>query len=268
MTRGWLLLTLALAACGQAPVAPTNTVGSDNTLRDAPAQPAEVTFQAADGVTLHGNFYPATDPRALILLFHQAGANRAEYADIAPRLAAEGYAALAIDQRSGGTMFGASNQTVVQQGTSTSFDAAKADLEAAVVWAKGQKLPIVLWGSSYSAALTVLVAAEHSELRGALVFSPGEYLEDKGAVRRAAAEVTIPLFITSAREPDELADAKAIYAAAASREKTLYTPDKGGAHGSVALTADANPEGASGVWNAVNAFLTAITGGTAVPEAR
>jgi hypothetical protein len=37
-----------------------------------------------------------------ILLSHQAGSNRAEYAPIAPRLVKPGFNCLAIDQRSGG----------------------------------------------------------------------------------------------------------------------------------------------------------------------
>lgn len=46
----------------------------------------------------------------MILLFHQAGSSKAEYATISPRLVAAGYSALAIDQRSGGELFG-SNET-------------------------------------------------------------------------------------------------------------------------------------------------------------
>ena len=263
-----LLLALALSACDRSPVEVPNASADDAPTRPAPAQPAQVSFKAADGVTLHGNFYPAQDPRALILLFHQAGANRAEYAEIAPRLAAEGYSALAIDQRSGGTMFGSSNQTVVEQGRSVPFEAAQADLEAAVAWAKGQKLPVIVWGSSYSAALAILVAADHPELNGALAFSPGEYLADKGAVHRAAERVTVPLFVTAAREPAEIEDARTIFAAVPGEAKTLYLPTVGGAHGSVALTATANPDGASATWEAVDAFLRRITGGTVAAPAR
>jgi hypothetical protein len=55
----------------------------------APSMP--VTFNAKDGVKLFGNYYAAPNPKAIILLFHQAGSNKAEYATIAPRLVAAGY---------------------------------------------------------------------------------------------------------------------------------------------------------------------------------
>lgn len=263
MTRT-LPFLLALAACGQSPFE-TNTV---DTSRPAPARPAEVTFQAADGVTIHGNFYPAQDPKALILLFHQAGANRAEYADIAPRLAAEGYSALAIDQRSGGTMFGTANETVVELGKSQSYDAARQDIEAAIDWAEGQKLPVLLLGSSYSAAVATLVAADHPELTGVLLFSPGEYLEDRSAVMAAAGRLSMPLFVTSARDADEVADARALVAAAPTREKVLFLPTVGGAHGASSLRADTNSKGADGVWTAMNAFLARVAPGTSKLAAR
>ncbi len=261
MKHAFLLAALALSACNATPVEAPET-SADGEARSVPARPADVSFAAADGVTLHGNFYPAQNPRALILLLHQAGSNRAEYTDIAPRLAAEGYSALAIDQRSGGTMFGASNQTVVEQGRSAPFDEARADVEAAIGWAKGQKLPVILWGSSYSAALVILAAADHPELSGALAFSPGEYLAAKGAVHQAAARLRVPLFVTAAREPAEVQDARTIVAAVPGDAATLYLPTFGGAHGSVALTATANPDGASGAWEAVDGFLRRITAGT------
>lgn len=256
--RRTLPLLLALAACGQSPVE-TNTAEAS---RPIPARPAEVTFQAADGVTIHGNFYPAQDPKALILLHHQAGANRSEYSDIAPRLAAAGYSALAIDQRSGGTMFGTGNETVIELGESQPYEAARQDIEAAIDWAEGQKLPVLALGSSYSAAVATLAAADHGELQGLLLFSPGEYLEDGSAVTTAARRLTMPLFVTSAREPEEVADARAIVAAAPSEDKVFYLPPDGGAHGASALRSDRNPKSAGGVWNAMNAFLARVAPGT------
>lgn len=78
-------------------------------------RPTAVFLKAADGVLVHGLEYRAIRPRALILLFHQAGSSKAEYATIAPRLAAAGYTSLAIDQRSGGSLLGP-NATVAGVG--------------------------------------------------------------------------------------------------------------------------------------------------------
>lgn len=271
MTMRWpvlFMLPLALAACGGSPVEAPEATASNGPMRSASGQPAQVRFEAADGVALHGSLYSAENPKALILLFHQAGANRSEYADIAPRLASSGYSALAIDQRSGGTMFGSSNETVVAQGKSVPYEAAQADLEAAIAWAEGQKLPVIVWGSSYSAALALLVAADHPELRGVVAFSPGEYLADNRAVHRAAARIAVPVFVTSASEPDEVADARSLVAAVPGDDKTLFSPTVGGAHGSVALTATANPDGAAATWAALEVFLTRVTGGTGPTEDR
>ena len=45
----------------------------------------EVTLSAVDGVRIFGTFYPAPNPSApIILLFHQSGSNRWEYAPIYP----------------------------------------------------------------------------------------------------------------------------------------------------------------------------------------
>ena len=63
----------------------------------------EVTLTAADGVKISGTYYAAASKSApIILLFHQAGSNRWEYAPIAPRLVKAGFSALAIDARHGG----------------------------------------------------------------------------------------------------------------------------------------------------------------------
>jgi hypothetical protein len=77
----------------------------------ASVSPGPVTLQAHDGVSVSGLVYEARQPKGIILLFHQAGSSKAEYATIAPGLAAAGFTALAIDQRSGGTLYGP-NETV------------------------------------------------------------------------------------------------------------------------------------------------------------
>ncbi|MBX9795833.1 MAG: alpha/beta hydrolase, partial [Sphingomonas sp.] len=56
----------------------------------------------------------------MLLLFHQAGSSKDEYAAIAPQLAADGYSALAIDARAGGDLFGP-NQTVAALGGSADY---------------------------------------------------------------------------------------------------------------------------------------------------
>jgi dienelactone hydrolase len=218
-----------------------------------------VSFAARDGVQVFADYYSAgSKAKPLILLFHQAGSNRGEYATIGPMLATLGFNALAIDQRSGGNAWGRSNDTIKRLGKSTGYDEALPDLEAALQWAKssGETGSIILWGSSYSAALVFLLAASHPrEVNAILAFSPGEYLRGPSTVRKAAAQVSIPIFVTSAKDPKEIAVAKSIFDASPSVEKIRFVPQIAGVHGSSTLREDQNPDGTEENWVAVKQFL-------------
>ena len=218
-----------------------------------------ISFMARDHVQVFGDYYSAgSQAKPLILLFHQASSNRGEYATIGSTLATLGFNALAIDQRSGGNTWGQTNDTVKHLGKSTDYGEALLDLEAALQWAKSsdQTGPIIVWGSSYSAALVFLLAVNHRrEIKAILAFSPGEYLRGSSTVRKAAAQVSIPIFVTSAKDPKEIAVAKSILDASPSAEKTQFVPQIAGVHGSSTLREDQNPDGAQENWAAVKQFL-------------
>ena len=189
----------------------------------APAS-SSVTLTAEDSVVVHGTYTSAPAAKALILLFHQAGSSKGEYATIAPRLASAGYASLAIDQRVGGPLFGRNETATAIKGTASYLDT-KHDLIAALDWAKRKQLPIVLWGSSYSAALVFVVAAEDPGIvRALLAFSPGEYLGKAASVRTAAAKVHVPIFVTTAQNREEIAAGKSILTFAPARLKVQFIP--------------------------------------------
>lgn len=241
-----LAAALALGACGQGG-------GGSPAGKALPRHPEN--FKAADRVPIVGFEYENSAPKAVILLFHQAGSSKYEYDTIGPRLADMGYTALAIDQRSGGTLFG-DNSTVAVVGGSKSYAQAKQDLQGAVNWARDKKLPIILWGSSYSAALVFQVAAENPDaIRAVLAFSPGEYLDQPDAVKTAASRLRVPVFVTSAKDPKEVAAAKAILDAVPIKQKVQFVPLTAGVHGSSTLIPDKNPAGAQENWRAVADFL-------------
>lgn len=231
-------------------------------LRMAEAQ-QPVQFKTADGVTIYGSYYAAKNSaQPMILLFHQAEANRYEYAPIAPKLVALGFNCLAIDQRWGGEMFGHGNETVQKLGHEETVENKLADLEAdldaALAWAK-QKDPskkFILWGSSYSASLVFVEAAKHpNSVAGVLAFSPGEYFDrHPQLVRDAAANVHVPVFVTSENDPERFSDATRIFNAVASHDKVHYVA-RYAVHGSATLRADRNPQGAATNWQAVARFL-------------
>ena len=222
-----------------------------------PASAEPVRLTASDGVAVSGTFYPAARAKAVILLFHQAGSGKGEYATIAPHLAASGYDALAIDQRVGGSLFGR-NETAARVSGKPSYAEAQRDLEAAFAWASKRDKPVILWGSSYSAALVFRVAAAHpGHIAAVLAFSPGEYLENPPSVATSAARVTVPVFVTSASDAGEIAAARAITAAVRSSTKTQYVP-RAAVHGSSTLIASRNAAGAAANWAAVQAFLSKV----------
>ena len=253
----WILalpLLLSAAACDAKPA------GNSATENAIPTAAEAMTLKAADGVTVYGRLYQAAQPRAVILLFHQAGSSKDEYATIGPRLVKAGYRALAVDQRAGGGLFG-KNETAAALGREADYLEARPDLQAALDWAQTQHLPIILWGSSYSSSLIFPLAADHPQgIIALLSFSPGEYFDsDKQMIRRAAAKVTVPVFIASANSKEERDDADPVMAALPkSAQNERYVPEHG-VHGSSMLIASRNPAGAEANWREVLAFLDRVT---------
>jgi dienelactone hydrolase len=249
-----IVAALALTGCDQA---------ATSLPKPMPEQPSmmavtAVDFMADDGLTVSGRYYRADKPKALILLFHQANSSKDEYAEIAPRLVEAGYAALAIDQRSGGAMFG-KNETAARMPKGADYASAIHDLQGALNWAGSMSLPVIVWGSSYSSSLVFeLVAKNPTKVAAVLSFSPGEYLGDGNPVAAAATKVRVPVFITSAKDAQEIAAAKAIFDAVPDARKTMAVPRIAGIHGSSTLIASRNKAGAAENWNAVMTFLKSV----------
>jgi dienelactone hydrolase len=194
-----------------------------------------------------------------LLLFHQADSGKGEYAPLAPRLAALGFNAIAIDQRSGGDMYG-TNETAAQLGKTVSEQDALPDMEAALAWARATHpaSKIVAVGSSYSAALVFVLAAKHpGDLAAVAAFSPSEYFPKPSYVRTSARKLKIPVFIDSGSDPQEIANARNIFAAVGSHDKMQYIP-KAGVHGASTLRVDRDAAGASDNFDALVAFLRRV----------
>lgn len=260
---GWLLastlLTGSLGGCQKPPTqkAPTPEQPSKMAVTD-------INFMADDGLTVSGRFYRATPPKALILLFHQANSSKDEYSTIAPKLVEKGFSALAIDQRSGGTMFG-KNMTASRVQSPATYGDARHDLEAALAWGRSMNLPIIIWGSSYSSALVFELAAKHpADVSAILAFSPGEYVGPGNPVAAAATKVRVPVYVSVGSNPDEVREARPIFEAVGAKLKTLYVP-KSGVHGSSTLIPDRNPGGAVDNWASVERFLNSLDKGPSAP---
>jgi len=250
-----------LCACGGGGARGGASAATAIPAQEPPANSSGVAMQlsAADGVTIQAMHYPAPAAKALILLFHQGNSNFAEYERIGPRLVKEGFSALAIDERHGGTLFGRVNLTVQARGTSSSNLAALPDLEAAFAWAADQHLPIVVWGSSDSASLVFGLSSKHPDrVRAVLSFSPLlSDVESPGWGEAAAAQTTAPTFVASSGDPAEITAATQTLNASGATLKRQYQPSGRGLHGSSTLDPVRNPQGSEEGWSAVLDFLKA-----------
>lgn len=216
------------------------------------------TLKAADGLSISADIYrdAAKQDAPWIVLTHQAGSSRGEYRTIAPRLNKLGFNAIAIDQRSGKTFAGVRNETAQRaaaRGSKRSYAAAMPDIEAAIAWAREQTSgPVLLWGSSYSAALALWLAGQKPSLvDGVIAMSPGEYIRGRG-IARAAGGITAPTLITSPAK--ERGKWQRIFKAIPAKHKVGYAPTSGGRHGSSALIAARN-KSSEAYWAVVQKFL-------------
>ena len=123
---------------------------------------------------------------------------------LAPLLNKAGFSTVAIDQRSGGNLWDDVNRAAAEEKNGANFAAAIPDIEAAILYGSKQHSgPLIVWGSSYSAALVFIGAAHHPEVKALLAFSPAEYVEGY-LIRKEAAKLSIPVFITSAPDAGEI----------------------------------------------------------------
>ena len=231
--------------------------------------PSQVVFPSLDKTPVTGQLYwvqestPGHDSsRPFIVLCHQAGWSRGEYLEIAPQLNAMGFNCMAIDQRSGGTVNEVKNETAAQAssaGKETGFIDAEQDILAAIQYVRDTGYgtgKVVLWGSSYSAALALRIAGEHPDLvDGVLAFAPGEYFgrfdKPKDWIESSARKIKVPAFITSAR--NEARNWSAIFEAIPGDSRTRFIPTSKGNHGSRALWKQFDDS--DDYWNATREFL-------------
>jgi len=220
-----------------------------------------VHFKANDGVKITADLYMTYNTKApFIILYHQAGFSRGEYRSIAPKLNELGFNCMAIDQRSGKEVNGVINKThleAVRLNKPTEYIDAIPDIQAAYLYVKHGVKPdkIILWGSSYSAAIVFFLGSTHyNGVDGILAFSPGEYFKINGKkIETYAKRIECPVFITSAKNEKE--QWKNIYNAIR-KEKKSFLPNEIGKHGSKALWKDNNNNEA--YWAAVKDFLLKI----------
>src|ERR1051326_4945708 len=194
----------------------------------------KITFPASDGVIVTADLYFISDSLPYMILCHQAGYSRAEYAETAGKFCHLGYNCLAIDQRSGKEVNGVKNETAAsaeQKKKPTTYLDAEKDILAAIdyVYTKSGK-KVFLVGSSYSASLALKIAATNKKVKSVMAFSPGEYFGTKLKLKDAIADLSAPIFVTSSK--DEAQDVTALISDIKSKIKNQFVPTSKGKHGS------------------------------------
>ena len=216
----------------------------------------KVSFFASDGLKISADLYLDDLQKPFILLFHQAESSRGEYKDIAPKLTKMGYNCLAVDLRSGQKSNFVKNETAQrasEQKYVNRLIEAKKDIEAAIDYVlKYNQKPVVLFGSSYSASLALIVASENKRVSSVIAFSPGEYFRPELTVRENISRVSQPLFIASSEM--EYSYVKDLTSIVSSTDKMLFKPTQSrGTHGAKALWEQS--DGSSEYWLVLSQFF-------------
>jgi len=217
-----------------------------------------ITFPSKDGLTITADLYEGKSTDPYIVLFHQANYSRGEYRESAQRLRKLGYNCLAIDQRSGNEVNYVKNQTAEAaraQGLPTEYLNARQDMEAAIDYVKSvSKKPMVIVGSSYSASLSIVLAAENHSVKALIVFSPGEYFGETLKIAPYISKISCPVFVTASSK--EMSMVNLLFDSAPKRYLTIYNPKTQGVHGSKVLWTET--QGSDECWLALLQFFSQI----------
>ena len=184
----------------------------------------EVVFiYSADSTKIRGDLYLRNHSFPFIILCHGESTDRSEFYDIAPRLLNLNYNCLAIDM---GTT-GSHNYSLAGGQTS---------LRAAIAYVRRfNSLPVILFGSSWSASLCLLESATNPQIRAIVALSPGEYFLPRIRMSDVVEKISQPVFICGTRA--EFSYLQKMVEKRPDGEIALFQPEKGkGVHGAAALT--------------------------------
>lgn len=220
---------------------------------------SRLSFASGDGLAVYADHYFADISYPYIILFHQLESSRGEYREIAPRLNKLGYNCLAVDLRTGGEINFIRNETILNSPSGSSSQRlfeSKKDMEASIDFVKslsGKKA--VLFGSSFSASLALILAAEREDVLAVVAFSPGEYFSGNPNVSNKLSQLTKPAFIAAARSERKivLEMTRTIPPA----RKTLFFPSSAeGSHGAKSLFE--KEKGNGDYWLALMMFFNSL----------
>jgi dienelactone hydrolase len=158
-----------------------------------------VSFKAVDGVDIFADQYISNEKNAYVLMFHQDGYSRGEYREIAKKLLKLGYNCLAVDLRNGNEVNFVRNETARNVDNKTiarDFIDCQKDITASIDYAFNlSKRKVVLFGSSFSASLSLIIGRSDERVAAVIAFSPGEYFYPAISVKDKIVQLDKPVYI-------------------------------------------------------------------------
>lgn len=227
----------------------------------APTVPGaeELTFAAADGVTIHGSYWaPDRATTACVVFAHQLSSTRAEYVPVIARLKGQAHL-YAIDLRGHGASTQGPDGVQSWKGfTAEDWQRLEVDLTGALDTVRGKgagEACVVVGASIGSSASLRLAGASPERVAGVVLLSPG--LNYRGLATPDAARATrAPVLIVHSQESGAVDAATAL----ANILRDVSTPvdvfaDPGAAHGMKIVAGD------PAILDRVIAFIAARLGG-------
>ena len=224
----------------------------------------KVDFTTADNRKVIGNLYHIGSNKPVILLFHQAGYNKYEYADIAPKLNELGYNCLAVDLTGGGEFAEHKNETV-ESGRPLELEDiegrlgnAEGEIAAAIAYVyNSYKTKVILWGSSYSATLALFAGAKEKNVSAVLCFSAFNHFRDaRPPLESILPGLKKPFFMTSSKR-EALRVTEILKDIPLGEHQVHFIPHGEGMHGAKTLWNGRTD--AKEYWVAVKDFLKGIS---------
>jgi len=223
----------------------------------------KVTFATADHRTVFGELYETGKNLPIILLCHQSGFNKYEYAGIAPILNELRFNCLAVDLTTGGTFQEKPNETIqnattpIDRNSMAPVDAAEKEIAAAIKYlSEKYKKKVVVWGSSNSATLCLLAAAKNEQISAIIAFSAFDHFrENRTSLSEIIPTLDQPIFMTSAKG-EAVIISKILKDISLKKNQVHFIPEGNGDHGSKVIW-NGRPD-AKEYWNALKFFLNKV----------
>lgn len=146
---------------------------------ETPIGGEEVTFATGDGITLHGNLFPAKGTtKGAILFVHEPFRSSRDWAYLAEKMSRKGFTALVFDLRGHGRSLMRGDEELDRElFGDEEYQAMIDDLRVAIDALRSAKgvgdLPVHVAGADLGASLSLLLANENEHVRTVAMLSPG-----------------------------------------------------------------------------------------------